>query len=90
MNKQELIKAVKVQAGLQNMEVATAAVEAVFDTILEATKSGDKVKLAGFGTFDTKEVKSSTKRNPKTGAEVITEDHTKRTFKYSESVRKLD
>ncbi len=89
MNKQELIKSVKTKAELSNLDVASKAVQAVFDTILEATAAGDDVKVVGFGTFDSKEVSAATRRNPKTGEEVQTEDHVKRTFKYAESVRKV-
>jgi DNA-binding protein HU-beta len=66
MNKAELIDAVATQAGLQKTE-ATRAVEAVFDTISAALKSGDTVALLGFGTFSVKARAARSGRNPRTG-----------------------
>ncbi len=66
MNKAELIDAVAGQAGLQKAE-ATRAVEAVFDSISAALKSGDTVALLGFGTFSVKARAARAGRNPRTG-----------------------
>lgn len=66
MNKAELIDAVSVQAGLQKAE-ATRAVDAVFDSIASALKSGDTVALLGFGTFVVKARAARAGRNPRTG-----------------------
>ena len=49
MNKAELIEAVSTQTSLQKAD-ATRAVDAVFDSITSALKSGDTVALLGFGT----------------------------------------
>ena len=46
MNKAELIEAVSRQTGLQKAD-ATRAVDAVFDSITSALKSGDTVALLG-------------------------------------------
>jgi DNA-binding protein HU-beta len=66
MNKAELIEAVSTQAGLQKAD-ATRAVDAVFDTISSALKSGDSVALLGFGTFVVKGRAARAGRNPRTG-----------------------
>ncbi|MGH8175647.1 MAG: HU family DNA-binding protein [Steroidobacter sp.] len=66
MNKAELIDAVTTQAGLQKSE-ATRAVDAVFDSIAAALKSGDTVSLLGFGTFVVKARAARAGRNPRTG-----------------------
>ena len=50
MNKAELIDAVAAKTG-QSKSDAGAAVEAVFDNIRDAMKSGDTVSLVGFGSF---------------------------------------
>ena len=65
MNKAELIEAVSTQAGLQKAD-ATRAVDAVFDSITSALKSGDTVALLGFGTFVVKERAARAGRNPRT------------------------
>ena len=65
MNKAELIEAVSGQTGLQKAD-ATRAVDAVFDSITAALKSGDTVALLGFGTFVVKARAARTGRNPRT------------------------
>ena len=66
MNKQELIGAVADASGLDRKD-AVRAVECVFDTIADALKRGDEVRLVGFGTFSLSKRKASQGRNPRTG-----------------------
>ena len=66
MNKNELIGAVAEASGLSRTD-ATKAVEGVFGAIEGALKSGDEVRLVGFGTFSVAKRKASTGRNPRTG-----------------------
>ena len=66
MNKQELIASGGDRTGLSRSE-ATAAVEAVFDSIGAALKRGDEARIVGFGTFTVSRRKASTGRNPRTG-----------------------
>ena len=65
MNKAELIDAVSTQTSLQKAD-ATRAVDAVFDSITSALKSGDTVALLGFGTFVVKARAARAGRNPRT------------------------
>ena len=51
MNKTELIAAVAEKAELSKKN-AEAAVSAVIDSIVDGLKSGEKVSLLGFGTFE--------------------------------------
>ena len=66
MNKQDLIGAVADATGMSRQE-SVRAVEAVFDTIGNALKRGDEVRLVGFGTFSVSNRKASIGRNPRTG-----------------------
>ena len=66
MNKQELIGAVADMTGLARND-AGRAVEAVIDTISDALRRGDEVRLVGFGTFTVSRRAASTGRNPRTG-----------------------
>ena len=66
MNKNDLISAVAESSGLTKGD-AMKAVEAVFETVSSALKSGDEVRLVGFGTFSVAKRKASTGRNPRTG-----------------------
>lgn len=54
MNKTELVNAVAEASELSKKD-ATKAVDAVFDSILNALKDGDKVQLIGFGNFEVRE-----------------------------------
>jgi DNA-binding protein HU-beta len=69
MNKTELINAVAEASELSKKD-ATKAVDAVFDTILDALKDGDKVQLIGFGNFEVRERAARKGRNPQTGDEI--------------------
>ena len=67
MNKQQLIGAVAESAGLAKGDAARA-VAALVETISDALKRGEEVRLIGFGTFTLSRRKASTGRNPRTGA----------------------
>ncbi|SMO42343.1 HU family DNA-binding protein [Melghirimyces algeriensis] len=69
MNKTELIAQVAEKTEMTKKD-ATQAVDAVFDTISEALKAGDKVQLIGFGNFEVRERAARKGRNPQTGKEI--------------------
>ena len=69
MNKNDLVAAVAANTGISKTEGAHA-VDAMLDSIAGALKSGDEVRLTGFGTFSVSQRKASEGRNPRTG-EVI-------------------
>lgn len=69
MNKSELIDTAAGKAGLSKGEVETA-LKGLIDAITDAVKSGEKVSITGFGTFERRERSARTGRNPQTGAEV--------------------
>lgn len=69
MNKTDLVNAVADVAEISNKD-ATKAVNAVFDTILDALKKGDNVQLIGFGAFEVRERAERKGRNPQTGEEI--------------------
>ena len=69
MKKAELVEAVATAAGLTKAD-ATRAIDAVFATITGALKEGNKVPVAGFGTFSVSNKKGYTARNPRTGEPV--------------------
>lgn len=69
MNKSELIDALAAQLQGSKKD-ATTAVESVLDHITRSVVAGEKVALAGFGTFQKVARKARTARNPLTGAAV--------------------
>lgn len=66
LNKNDLVNTVVTETGLQRSD-ATKAVDSVFAAITEALRSGEEVRLVGFGTFSVSERAASQGRNPRTG-----------------------
>ncbi len=66
MNKTELIIAMAEASGLAKKD-CDAALGAFVGALENALKSGDKVQLVGFGTFEVKERAARTGKNPATG-----------------------
>ena len=69
MNKNELIAAVSDSADMTKAD-ASSAVDAVLESITSALKSGDEVRLVGFGTFSVASRAASEGRNPRTGEKI--------------------
>jgi DNA-binding protein HU-beta len=70
MNKSDLVDALASQTGMTKADAARA-VDALFATdagiISRSLRSGRKVQITGFGTFEAKMRKARTGRNPRTG-----------------------
>jgi DNA-binding protein HU-beta len=68
MNKADLIN--EVANVVSTKTEAQAAVDCIFESIINTLKRGDVVTLVGFGTFKVVKRKARTGRNPQTGAEI--------------------
>lgn len=69
VNRVDLINSVSASAGLKNSE-SERAVDAVLESITKALKSGDEVRLLGFGTFGVTKRPAGEGRNPRTGEKI--------------------
>ena len=69
MNKADIINAVSEMTELSKRE-SEKAVAAALEAIAASLAKGEQVKIAGFGSFDTKERAERTGHNPRTGEEV--------------------
>ena len=69
MNKNDLVAKVAEAANMSKSD-ASDAIEATLDSITEALKSGDEVRLVGFGTFSVTHRAASEGRNPRTGEKI--------------------
>lgn len=69
MNKTELVSQVAANAGMTKKDVEKV-VNAFFETVEGTLKSGDKVQLIGFGTFEVRNRQARKGRNPQTGQEI--------------------
>ena len=65
MNKTELVAQIASKAELSKKD-SEKALSAFIETVEAALKKGDKVQLIGFGTFEIRERKARTGRNPQT------------------------
>lgn len=66
MNKHDLVKAIIDRTDLSSTEAA-AALDAVLDAVIAALADGDRVTIASFGTFETRQRSARVGRNPQTG-----------------------
>jgi len=73
VNKKEL--ALRLAANTYGLtpEAAEKMLTVVIEEIQAAVSAGDRVVLAGFGTFDARERSARTARNPRTGEEIPVE-----------------
>ncbi len=69
MTKAELVEEVAKSVELSKKD-AEKIVNTVFDCIIDALHSGEKIELRGFGSFRLRERKARIGRNPKTGETV--------------------
>ena len=69
MTKAELIEEVSrvIEMTRKDSEVI---VESIFDSVVRALRSGDKIEIRGFGSFRTRQRQPRIGRNPKTGTRV--------------------
>lgn len=90
MNKSELIQQLASRADLSRAE-AQRAVDALFSVdngiIAEALKSGDKVQITGFGSFETKSREARKGRNPRTGKEIDIAASTSAAFRVGKGLK---
>jgi len=69
MNKTDLVNAVAEASDLSKKD-AGKAVDAVFETVMDTLKTGEKVQIIGFGNFEVRDRAARKGRNPQTGEEI--------------------
>lgn len=85
-NKNDLVASVAEHTGLSKLD-STKAVDAVFDAIAAVLKSGDEVRLVGFGTFSVSRREASEGRNPRTGQKISIPASNQPKFKAGKGLR---
>lgn len=92
MNKSELIQQLANRADLSRAD-AQRAVDALFSVenglIAEALRTGDKVQITGFGSFETKKREARKGRNPRTGKEIDIAASTSAAFKIGKRLKDM-
>jgi DNA-binding protein HU-beta len=86
MTKAELIDSIASKMELPK-GTAERIVNTIFDDITAALKSGDRVNISGFGTFQVSDRKARTGRNPKTGEAIQIEASRTAKFKAGKTLK---
>jgi len=69
VNKNDLVTKLTERSGLSKSD-SQKAVDGVFDIITDSLKSGEEVRVSGFGVFVVSERAGGKGRNPQTGEEI--------------------
>ena len=69
MTKADLVEKVTALGDLTRRD-GEIIVDVLFDSVIGALKTGDKIEIRGFGSFRTRQRNPRIGRNPKTGAKV--------------------
>lgn len=90
MNKSEMIAKLVERTDMSRSD-ASKAVDALFGAdngiIASALKSGEKVQITGFGTFEARRREARTGRNPRTGKEINIGPSTSAAFKAGKGLK---
>jgi integration host factor subunit beta len=88
MTKADLVEKVTAAGELTRRD-GEVIVETIFEAVIGALKSGDKIEIRGFGSFRTRQRNSRIGRNPKTGERVEVPAKKVPYFKPSKELRDL-
>lgn len=86
MNKSELISSISSASGLTKTD-CTKALDAFISSVYGALKSGEDIRLVGFGTFSTSKRAATTAINPRTRKPVKVPARTVAKFKAGKSLQ---
>ena len=88
MNKGEFLKAIAAK-GEYTLKEATAAYDAFIGAIADGLNEGEKIQLAGFGTFSVKKRAARKGFNPMTGKPINIAASKAPNLKFSDSFKSL-
>ena len=86
MNKKELVSIVAEKAGVSKKDTE-AVYDALWASVVEALKAGEKVQVTGFGTFEVRERPERIAKNPRTGESVKVEASKSPAFKAGKALK---
>ncbi|MST81463.1 HU family DNA-binding protein [Bilifractor porci] len=87
MNRMELIEQIRVKTGKKKKDIEEI-LTAFTETVSEELDKGEKVRLAGFGTFEVFHRTARSGRNPKTGEQIMISDGKIPKFRAGKRLRK--
>ena len=88
MTKADNVDTIATATGLTKVETE-AVVDGFISTVINALKEGKNIEIRGFGSYKVKKRKGRMARNPRTGEQVMVDEHWVPLFKVSKEVKVL-
>ncbi|MBM4167997.1 MAG: integration host factor subunit beta [Ignavibacteria bacterium] len=88
MTKADIVDVIASATGLTKVETE-AVVDGFISTVINALKEGRNIEIRGFGSFKVKKRKGRIARNPRTGEQVMVDEHWVPLFKVSKDLKHL-
>jgi DNA-binding protein HU-beta len=88
VTKADIVDVIASATGLTKVETE-AVVDGFITTVIGAMRDGRNIEIRGFGSFKVKKRKGRVARNPRTGAQVMVEEHFVPTFKVSKEMKQI-
>lgn len=82
MTKADIVNIIASRTGLTKQETETV-VDGFIETVIESLKSGERIEIRGFGTFNVRKKNRRIAHNPRTREKVVIEEKYVPTFKIS-------
>lgn len=86
MTKADIVDKIAGATGLTKVETE-AVVDGFILTVIDALKEGKNIEIRGFGSYKVKKRKGRMARNPRTGEQVMVDEHWVPLFKVSKEVK---
>lgn len=86
MTKADIVDKIASATGLTKVETE-AVVDGFISTVIEALQQGKNIEIRGFGSFKVKKRKGRVARNPRTGEQVMVDEHYVPIFKVSKDLK---
>jgi DNA-binding protein HU-beta len=88
LTKADIVDVIASATGLTKVETE-AVVDGFIQTVIDTMKQGKNIEIRGFGSFKVKKRKGRVARNPRTGEQVMVEEHFVPIFKVSKELKHL-
>ena len=88
MTKADIVDRIATGTGLTKVDTE-AVVDGFILTVIDAMKEGKNIEIRGFGSFKVKKRKGRVARNPRTGEQVMVDEHWVPLFKVSKEVKQV-
>ena len=88
MTKADIVDVIASATGLTKVETE-AVVDGFIQTVINSMKEGKNIEIRGFGSFKVKKRKGRMARNPRTGEQVMVDEHFVPIFKVSKELKHL-